>query len=316
MSIEFRPAKREAAPLLIGISGPSGGGKTYSALRLARGLANGEPFAMIDTENGRALHYADFFTEMRHAHLRAPFTPAAYTEAIKSADEQGFPVIVVDSMSHEWEGTGGVLKMQEAEFERLGNREAARMVSWIAPKTAHKGMVRELLQVKAHVILAMRAEDKIEMVDGKPRAKETLTSILGWIPICERRLPFELTLSFLVTPDAPGVPKPIKLQEQHKPFVPTDAPLTEDVGRALAEWAGGGAAADAGGLSMRELRTKITAAGIAAETVADVGRRLFPDRGNASELTDVERAAVWDAVQPGGQEVEDIEFAPTGGARA
>lgn len=249
MTVEFKPAKREAAPVLVGIAGPSGGGKTYSALRLARGLADGEPFAMVDTENGRALHYADYFPEMQHAHLRAPFSPAAYTDAIVAADEAGFPVIVVDSMSHEWEGDGGVLKMQEAEFARMGSKEGARMASWIAPKSAHKDMVRKLLQVKAHVILNMRAEDKVEMVKRgdktEVRAKETLTSILGWIPICERRLPFELTMSFLVTPDAPGFPKPVKLQEQHRAFVPLDAPISEQTGRSLAEWAAGGTASDA-----------------------------------------------------------------------
>jgi len=243
MTFEFREPHREASPVLIGISGPSGGGKTYSALRLARGLADGQPFAMIDTENGRALHYADYFPEMRHAHLRAPFSPARYAEAITDADQQGFPVIVVDSASHEWEGDGGVLKMQEAEFARMGSKEGARMASWIAPKSAHKDLVRALLQVKAHVILNLRAEDKVEMVkvNGKTevRAKESLTSILGWIPICERRLPFELTASFLVTPDAPGVPKVIKLQEQHRAFFPLDQPISEDAGKQLAQWAAG-----------------------------------------------------------------------------
>jgi hypothetical protein len=238
MTVEYRPPKRGASPLLIGLAGPSGGGKTYSALRVARGLADDKPFAVLDTENGRALHYADAFPDMRHGRLDAPFSPAAYTEAIRDADAAGFPVIVVDSSSHEWEGEGGVLEMQELEFARMGSKEGARMASWIAPKKEHKKMVRALLQVKAHVILCMRAEDK---VNGKTevRAKETLTSILGWIPICERRLPFELTMSLLVTPDAPGVPKPIKLQEQHKPFVPLDQPLSENTGRQLAAWAAG-----------------------------------------------------------------------------
>lgn len=243
MSLEFLPPKRESAPVLVGISGPSGGGKTFSALRFARGLANGQPFAILDTENGRALHYADFFPEMRHANLR-DFSPAAYAAAIADADAQGFPVIVVDSISHEWEGDGGVLRMQEAEFARMGSKESARLASWAKPKQEHKALVRDLLRTSAHVVLCMRAEDKVEMVkvDGKTevRAKETMTSILGWIPICERRLPFELTLSMLVTPDFPGVPKFIKIQEQFRPFFPEGEPIGEDAGRALAAWAAGG----------------------------------------------------------------------------
>lgn len=243
-SFTFREPKRENAPILAGFAGGTGSGKTMSALLLARGLAGGKPFAVIDTENGRALHYTDYFPDMRHGYLRAPFSPVAYTEAIKAADEQGFPVVVVDSTSHIWEGEGGVLEMQVAEFKRLGSREAVKMLSWAAPKQAHKEFVRALLQMKAHVILNFRAEDKIEMVKvgdrTEVRAKQSLTSIDGWIPICEKRLPFELTLSFLFTADKPGVPKPIKLQEQHKPFFPLDRQITEEAGVALARWAAGG----------------------------------------------------------------------------
>lgn len=62
----------------------------------------------------------------------------------------------------------------------------------------------------------------------------------GWLPICEKNLPYELTASFLLTADAPGVPKPIKLQEQHRPLFPLDKPITEESGRRIAEWARGG----------------------------------------------------------------------------
>lgn len=302
MTYEFRPPVRQAAPLLIGISGPSGGGKTYSALRVARGLANNQPFAILDTENGRALHYAEAFPEMRHAHLHEPFSPDRYTEAIAEADEQGFPVIVIDSASHIWEGTGGVLEMQAAEFERMGGREGARMASWIAPKQAHKAFVRRLLQLRAHVVLCTRAEDKVELVkvDGKTevRAKETLTSILGWIPICERRLPFELTASVLVTPDAPGVPKPIKLQQQHKPFVPLDRPLDESVGSALREWAAGAAVgahspSSEPGLTAEQLKKLLDETPTASEHLKEVANRLFPDATGTKSLTDQQRGLLW-----------------------
>ena len=118
------------------------------------------------------------------------------------------------------------------------------MASWIKPKMSHKAMVQKLLQLKAHVILCFRAESKIEMVKegGKMvvRPKESLTGLDGWIPICEKNLPYELTASFLLTADKPGVPKPIKLQVQHKEFFPLDKPVTEDAGRLIGEWAKGG----------------------------------------------------------------------------
>ena len=256
MSFEFAPPVRQGAPLLIGISGGSGAGKTFSACLLARGLAGGKPFGLIDTENGRALHYADFFPDMRHTHLREPYSPARYTQAIKAADAADFPVIVVDSGSHEYEGEGGVLRMQEEEFERLGKRDAVKMLSWVKPKSEHQAFVRQLLQTKAHVILCMRAADRIEVVDdpanpGKKKviAKPSLVGAHGWIPIMEKRLPFEMTLHLLLTPDAPGVPKPVKLQEQHRPMVPLDQPLTEETGAQLAAWAAGSTASAGSGVS-------------------------------------------------------------------
>lgn len=249
MAFTFRPAKREAVGLLIGLAGASGSGKTFSALRLAKGLAGSKPFCLIDTEAGRAKHYADQFA-FDHGDLHAPFSPAAYAEAITAADAAGYPVIVVDSASHEHAGEGGILDMQEAELQRMAGddwkkREAVKMASWVKPKSEHKRMVQKLLQVRAHLILCFRAEAKIEMVRGEGgkmvvQPKQTLTSLDGWIPICEKSLPFELTASFLLLPDAPGIPRAIKLQEQHRAFFPTGKHVTEAAGVALAQWAAGG----------------------------------------------------------------------------
>lgn len=244
--VTFRPAKRENVPLLVGIAGGTGSGKTFSAFRLARGLAGGDPFAVIDTESGRALHYADMF-EFAYAALDAPFRPERYLEAIKAAEKAGHKVIVVDSMSHEWEGVGGMLEWQEEEFQRMGGRDAVKMTSWIKPKMAHRKFVSQLLQIKAHIILCFRAAEKVDMIrdeDGKMKVvpKQTLTGLNGWVPICEKTLPFELTISLLMTADAPGLPKPIKLQEQHRPLLPLDQPVGEETGKALGAWAAGGAA--------------------------------------------------------------------------
>lgn len=244
MTIEFKPGKRENVPLLIGLAGGTGSGKTYSGMRLAKGLAAGEKFAVIDTENGRAQHYADDFT-FDHAALHAPFRPDAYAEAIETAAKQGYRVILVDSMSHEWDGDGGMLDWQEEEFQRLGGRDAVKMTSWIKPKGAHRKFVTRLLQIPAHVVLCFRAAEKVEMVrddKGKMQVvpKRTLTGLNGWVPITEKNLPYELTLSCLLTADAPGLPKPIKLQEQHRPFLPLDKPISEETGEQLAKWAAGG----------------------------------------------------------------------------
>lgn len=244
----FRPAKREGVSLLIGLAGGTGSGKTFTAMELAEGICGTDPFAVIDTENGRASHYADRF-RFDVAELRPPFRPDAYAEAILAADAAGYKAIVVDSMSHVWAGDGGVLDWQEEELDRMAGsdwkkREAVKMAAWIKPKMSHKHMVQKLLQVKAHLILCFRAEEKVEMVkrDGKMAIvpKVTLTGLDGWVPICEKALPFELTASFLLTPDRPGYPKPIKLQEQHKSLFPLDRPINAESGRLVAQWAAGG----------------------------------------------------------------------------
>jgi hypothetical protein len=251
MSFTFRPAKRENVSLLVGVAGASGSGKTYSAMRLAKGICGDQAFAVIDSEAGRAKHYADRF-KFDHGDLTPPFTPARYAEAIVAADKAGYLAILVDSASHEHAGDGGILDMQEEEMKRMAGddlkkREAVKMASWVKPKMEHKRFVQRLLQVRAHIILCFRAESKIEMVRGEGgkwvmQPKQTLTSLDGWVPICEKSLPFEMTASFLLTPDAPGVPKPIKLQEQHRPFFPPGQVITEAAGVELARWAAGGAA--------------------------------------------------------------------------
>lgn len=241
--MKFSPAKREAIRLLLGVAGGTGSGKTYSALRLARGLAGDQTFALIDTENGRALQYADEFA-FDHGPLEAPFTSERYLEAIQAADAAGYPVIVVDSASHEYAGMGGLLDRADAELERMGGQQSAKLASFVAPKAAHRKFRDELLRLRAHVILCYRAEPKVEMrKDAKGRweivPKPSLVGLDGWIPIAEKNDPYELTVSFLLTADAPGIPKPIKLPKPLAPLVPLDAPLAESVGAALGEWARG-----------------------------------------------------------------------------
>lgn len=247
----FTPAVRRNVPLLIGLAGSSGSGKTFSAMCLAEGLSGGSPFAVIDTESGRALHYADRF-KFDHADVAAPFRPDAYLDAILAADAAKYPVILVDSMSHVWAGEGGVVDWQEEELTRMAGddyrkREACKMAAWIKPKTAHKKMVQRLLQLRAYVILCFRAEKKVEMAKNE-QGRTVITEKTGptvrdgWVSICEKNLPYELTASFLLTAEKPGVLLPIKLQDQHRSAFDLARPVTPESGRKLAEWAAGGPA--------------------------------------------------------------------------
>jgi hypothetical protein len=250
MPFSFRPLRRTSIALLLGLAGGTGSGKTYSALLLARGIANGHPVAGIDTENGRMDHYAELFPEVRATQITAPFRPDKYADAIEAAErfliDQKVPVehrvTVVDSASHEWYGEGGCLEWHD---ELMAGQQSKNLSAWIEPKKAHKRMVNRLLQLQSHVILCFRAEPKVEAKKGENGRleivpKESLTGIDGWIPIAEKNLPFELTASFLLMADRPGVPRPIKLQEQHRAMFPLDKPIGEESGRAMADWARGG----------------------------------------------------------------------------
>jgi hypothetical protein len=297
MPFEFRPARRENVPLLIGLAGGTGSGKTYTALRLASGIAGDKAFALIDTEAGRAKAYADQF-RFDHGDLKPPFRPGAYLEAIVAADGAGYPAIVVDSMSHEHAGDGGLLDWHDEILDkRAGDdwkkREAMTMLAWVEPKMAHKRMVERLLQLRAHLILCFRAESKIEMAkeDGKTviREKRSLVGYNGWIPIAEKNLPFELTVFFMLLAEQPGVPHKIKLQEQHKALFPLDRPITEASGAGLAEWAKGGAvkqptwperiAAAHSHVALEALGREITAATM-TEAERVVVRGIYKDRWN------------------------------------
>jgi hypothetical protein len=249
MPFQLRPAVRQNVPLLIGLAGGTGSGKTFSGLRLAAGLAGGQPIALIDTESGRAKAYADEF-KFDTGELIPPFRPQAYEDAIITIDQsRKYAVILVDSMSHEWNGEGGLLDWAEEELDRLAGddyhkREACKFASWVKPKAAHNAFVNKLLQLRSHLILCFRAEPKTEMVkqDGKwvIQPKHGFTGVDGWFPICEKKLPFELTAYFLLMSEDPGVPHPIKLMAQHRPFFDLSRPITEESGRQLAEWARGG----------------------------------------------------------------------------
>jgi hypothetical protein len=259
MTATFTDATRDDTSLLIAIAGASGSGKTYSALKMATGLAQGDPIYAIDTEAKRMLHYADQF-KFKHMDMKPPFTPEAYIEAIQAAEKAGAKVIIIDSTSDEYEGVGGLQEMHDDEVARLARKPYDRLEgweidkfnapAWKVPKTRHKTrLMSPLRQVRAYIIFCLRAEEKIKFVkvfDEKSGREKTAIESAGWVPICEKRFMYEMTISFTVTPDNPGVPliedgQAIhgKIQSQHLPFFPAGKRVTEDCGRLLRGWARG-----------------------------------------------------------------------------
>lgn len=266
-TIEFTEAKREGVSLLIGLFGASGSGKTKSALELATGLAGAGPIFAIDTEAGRMRHYASEY-KFQHGDLKPPFSPERYMAAIDRAERAGAAVIIMDSTSHSWEGNGGLHDAHDEildeqvenarrahngswEFDEGKTRERLSVGAWREPKARNKKFVSRLLQCRSHLVMCFRADEKMrieKVTDERGRSKTVIVQAKDlppserWSPICERRLPYELTLSLILTPQNPGYPIPVKLQDQHRPFLPTDQLVSADAGRKLAAWARGDAA--------------------------------------------------------------------------
>jgi hypothetical protein len=255
-TFESQPARRTRVPLLIGLASPSGAGKTYSALRLATGIQRvvGGEIDVIDTENGRSLHYANLF-KFRHTPFGAPFDPLGYLAAIEHCVKLGAKTIIIDSASHEHEGPGGVLEMHERECQKMvkemnTTREKIQLGAWAKPKQERRRLINTMLQIDCNFILCFRAKKKIKPEKGKGMLE------LGWMPIAGDEWIFEMTMNCLLYPNAGGVPiwapempgeqEMVKLPEQFRPMMlekHANRPLSEDIGQALAVWAAGDAAA-------------------------------------------------------------------------
>ncbi len=262
-------AVRQRVPLMIGLVGPSGGGKTYSALRLASGIqrVTGGDIYVVDTEAKRALHYADRF-KFRHVPFQAPFGPLDYLAAVEHCQERGAKVVIVDSMSHEHEGPGGVLEMHSRELDRMAGddwkkRERVNMLAWQRPKADRRRMINSILQLPVSAIFCFRAKEKIKIVKGEEPKQ------LGYMPIAGEEFVFEMTVNCLLLPRADGVPTwqsaevgeraTMKLPEQFKGIFSRQGPLSEDIGEQLARWAEGGDSAGTKAKLVEEIRATKTA---------------------------------------------------------
>ncbi len=222
--MEIKKATRKKVKLRLGISAVSGGGKTYSALLLAKGLVGSwDKITVIDTENDSASlysHLGDYNTLT----LTAPFSPERYIQAIKACEDAGMEAIIIDSITHEWDGKGGVLEIHDS---MAGNS----FTNWGAVTPRHRKFIDSILQSKCHVITTVRRKTEYEMTkdsNGKAKVEKA-----GLKEITREGFEYELTVNF-------------NLDEKHNCTASKDRTglfmdqpfftITEETGKMIKDW--------------------------------------------------------------------------------
>ncbi|MBQ4400625.1 MAG: AAA family ATPase [Synergistaceae bacterium] len=185
----FRKAERRKAKLRLAITGPAGSGKIYGALQIAQGL--GGKIAMIDTENGSGDLYADM-CDYDVQTLTAPYSIQKYLAAIHEAEEAGYDILIIDSLSHAWSGEGGLLDMhtQITNSMKSGNS----YVAWGKITPWHNRLIETMLASQCHIIATMRSKtDYAQIQNDKGR---TEIRKVGMAPVQRDGMDYEFTTVF------------------------------------------------------------------------------------------------------------------------
>ena len=229
--VQIRKARRSATKLRLLLTSPSGGGKTYGALLLAKGL--GGKTVVIDTEEGSSDLY-DTLHDFDVIDLRPPFSPERYIEAITAAEEAGYEVIIVDSVTHCWSGAGGCLEILEdvAKAQFRGNTWSAFSV--ITPRW--RAFVDKLLRSPAHVICTGRSKTETAQVDDHGKKK---VAKLGMKLEARDGLEYEFTTVLDLVHDGHYA---TASKDRTGIFAGDPKPLSVETGKRIAEWLAGGQA--------------------------------------------------------------------------
>lgn len=189
--MEFKKAQKNESRLRIAISGASGSGKTYSALRIAKGI--GGNIAVIDTERSSASLYADII-DFDVLNLEPPYNPQKYIEAIVTAEAAGYNVIIIDSLSHAWSGTGGLLDLHDNI--QKSSKSVNGFSAWKEITPIQNRFIDTILASKCHIITTMRA--KQEYIIEKNEYKTQVRKV-GLAPVQRDGLEYEFTIFFEIS---------------------------------------------------------------------------------------------------------------------
>ncbi len=220
---QFIKAERSNCKIKMAIQGPSGSGKTYSSLLVAFGLTKDwNKIAVLDTENGSANLYSHL-GKYSILNLTAPYTPEEYIDAIETAVEQGFECLIIDSLSTEWNGVGGILDIHS-------NIPGNSFTAWSKVTPRHNAFVQKILQSNIHIIGTMRS--KTDYVLSEKNGKQVPEKV-GMKPVQREDSEYEFTVVF-------------ELNQKHQANVGKDRTglfskrpelfLTADVGDEINQW--------------------------------------------------------------------------------
>jgi len=183
--MELRKAHRKQAKIKLALQGASGSGKTYSALLLASGMTTWSKIALIDTEN----HSADLYAHLggyNVLQLSKPFSTERYISAIEICEQAGMEVIIIDSITHEWEGSGGILDIH-------GNMPGNSFANWAKMTPRHNSFVQKMLESPSHIICSIRT--KTDYVLSEKNGKMVPEKV-GMKGITRDGMDYEFTIVF------------------------------------------------------------------------------------------------------------------------
>jgi len=213
----FKKATKKQSKMRVMLEGASGSGKTYSALTLASSIS--DKVAVIDTERGSASLYSGEFS-FDVLELSPPYSPEKFIEAIQAAEKEGYEVIVIDSITHEWKGEGGCLDIHK----KIGGNS---FTAWAKVTPRHDKFVNAILGSSSHIIVTCRSKAEYQLEDGGKKVVKQGTS-----PEQRDGLDFEMTLVFDLNQNNMATAS----KDRTKLFKDHDHIITEETGKKLMNW--------------------------------------------------------------------------------